>query len=89
MTSNYPGATTAGGATYITEIPVGFNEPTREQLLMQMSYQRPQTDESERGTQDQIFHVQDAEPPIDFDSPYSKLPSNVVLARVKKNVEKS
>ena len=37
MTSNYPGANTAGGATYITEIPVGFNEPTREQLLMQMS----------------------------------------------------
>lgn len=33
--------------------------------------------------------MQDAEPPIDYDSPYSKLPSNVVLARVKKNVEKS
>jgi hypothetical protein len=37
MTSNYPGATTAGGATYITEVPVGFDGPTREQLLMQMS----------------------------------------------------
>jgi Protein of unknown function len=33
--------------------------------------------------------VQDADPPIDYDSPYSRLPGNVVLARVKKNVEKS
>lgn len=45
---------------------------------------RPQTDESDRGNADnQIFHVQDAEPPTDFDAPYSKLPSNVVLTRVK------
>lgn len=33
--------------------------------------------------------MQDAEPPIDFESPYSKLPANVMLPRVKKNVEKS
>jgi hypothetical protein len=33
--------------------------------------------------------VQDAEPPIDYDSPYSPLPSNVNISRVKKNVEKS
>ena len=46
--------------------------------------ERPQTDESERGTTDnQIFHVKDAEPPTDFEAPYSKLPSNVVLKRVK------
>ncbi|TNV74593.1 hypothetical protein FGO68_gene108 [Halteria grandinella] len=74
----------------MTGVNVGEGEPTREQILAQLSQQRPQTDESERGNQDnQIFHVQDAEPPIDFDSPYSRLPSNVVLARVKKNVEKS
>ncbi len=57
---------------------------------MQLSQQRPQTDESERGQSDnQIFHVHDAEPPIDYDSPFSPLPSNVNISRVKKNVEKS
>lgn len=59
--SHYPegfGATaiTQGGATYITEVPVG--EATRQQLLTQLEQQRPQTDESDRGNQDnQIFHV--------------------------------
>ena len=33
--------------------------------------------------------MHDAEPPIDYDSPYSPLPSNVNISRVKKNVEKS
>lgn len=33
--------------------------------------------------------MQDAEPPIDYESAYSRLPSNVMLPRVKKNVEKS
>jgi len=46
--------------------------------------ERPQTDESDRGNADnQIFHVKDAVPPTDFDAPYSRLPSNVVLTRVK------
>jgi hypothetical protein len=72
-----------GGATYITEVP-GDHGTTRQQLLNHLDSKRPQTDESERGNQDnQIFHVQDAEPPIDYDSPYSRLPTNVVLARVK------
>ncbi len=33
--------------------------------------------------------MHDAEPPIDYDSPFSPLPSNVNISRVKKNVEKS
>ncbi|CDW78191.1 UNKNOWN [Stylonychia lemnae] len=49
-----------------------------------MNGDRPQTDESDRGNADnQIFHVKDAEPPSDFDAPYSRLPSNV------KNVSQS
>ena len=45
---------------------------------------RPQTDESERGIQDnQVFHVLEAVPPQDYEAPYSKLPGNVVLTRVK------
>lgn len=41
-------------------------------------------DDNDRGIADnQIFHVQDAVPPKDYDAPYSKLPANVVLTRVK------
>jgi hypothetical protein len=79
--------TTTNGGDYgdkllITELNVGGQEhsfaPVREEL------KRPQTDESERGTADnQIFHVLEAVPPTDFDAPYSKLPNNVVLTRVK------
>jgi len=36
-----------------------------------------------------IFNVTEAVPPEDFDSPYSKLPGNVDLERVKMNVQKS
>lgn len=34
-----------------------------------------------------IFNVRDAVPPTDYDAPYSALPSNVVLKRVKEKVK--
>ena len=36
-----------------------------------------------------IFNVRDAVPPTDYDAPYSALPSNVVLKRVKEKVKQS
>jgi len=34
-----------------------------------------------------IFNVRDAVPPTDYDAPYSALPTNVVLKRVKEKVK--
>ena len=38
--------------------------------------------EEEEAT-NKIFNVREAVPPCDYDAPYSQLPSNVVLNRVK------
>jgi len=43
-------------------------------------------DEDEEATT-KIFNVRDAVPPTDYDAPYSKLPGNVVLKRVKEKVK--
>tara|TARA_B110000285_G_C15049073_1_gene575987 strand:- start:1127 stop:1357 length:231 start_codon:yes stop_codon:yes gene_type:complete len=42
-------------------------------------------DDDEAATK--IFNVRDAVPPTDYDAPYSQLPSNVVLKRVKEKVK--
>jgi hypothetical protein len=42
-------------------------------------------DDDEAATK--IFNVRDAVPPTDYDAPYSALPSNVVLKRVKEKVK--
>ena len=47
----------------------------------------PDSDEEERSNQ--VFNVKDAVPPTDYDAPYSVMPSNVVLKRVKGNVKNS
>lgn len=44
------------------------------------------SDDEDGQEQLQIFSVEDSEPPNDFESPYSQLPSNVVITRVKKCV---
>ena len=45
----------------------------------------PEHDEEEATTK--IFNVRDAVPPTDYDAPYSALPGNVHLKRVKEKVK--
>lgn len=46
-------------------------------------------DSDEEEKTNQIFNVSEAVPPTDYDAPYSKMPSNVVLKRVKEKVKNS
>jgi hypothetical protein len=55
----------------------GEMDPAEQQMMMQAEVEKP------------IFNVTEAIPPDDFDAPYSSLPGNVVLTRVKKNVQQS
>ena len=80
--------TNIGGKTLITELGMEQDAQHQEQQIQlrptSEEEKRPSSDESERGILDnQIFHVLEAVPPQDYDAPYSKLPSNVVLTRVK------
>ena len=46
-----------------------------------------ESDHEERSNQ--IFNVREAVPPTDYDAPYSQMPENVVLKRVKEKVKNS
>ena len=43
----------------------------------------PEKEEEEEGPADQIYSVEQQIPPNDFENPYSVLPKNVVITRVK------
>lgn len=73
------------GGTFKTEVNIEGNSPAVGKTRSHIS----QEDEEDGQEQVQIFSVEEAEPPNDFESPFSKLPSNVVINRVKKNVAES
>lgn len=73
----------AGGATYITEVNPGPDNYKQEQDHADLD-----SDQEEKSNQ-KIFNVDEAVPPTDYDAPYSAIPENVVLKKVKQKVKKS
>ena len=60
----------------ITELP-----HKAEQSVLSGS--RDERNDEEEEAKNKIFNVREAVPPTDYDAPYSSLPSNVVLNRVR------
>jgi hypothetical protein len=48
-----------------------------------------QDDSDQEERSNQTFHVREAVPPTDYEAPYSAMPTNVVLKRVKEKVKNS
>ncbi len=51
------------------------------------SEEEEKTEHDEEEATTKIFNVRDAVPPTDYDAPYSALPGNVHLKRVKEKVK--
>lgn len=71
------------GKTMITELNPGpeFADEVVEEAV--------DIDSDEEEKSNQIFNVREAIPPTDYEAPYSQLPGNVILKRVKEKVKKS
>lgn len=72
-----------GGATYLTE-----PNPGPEAAVAKDDHADLDSDQEEKSNQ-KIFNVDEAVPPTDYDAPYSAIPENVVLKKVKQKVKKS
>lgn len=71
------------GKTMITEL-----NPLPEETYDANEIMAADSDQEEERS-NQIFNVREAVPPTDYDAPYSQLPENVVLKRVKEKVKVS
>jgi len=67
----------------ITELNQGPDIAYRDEM------ENNDLDSDEEEKTNQIFNVSEAVPPTDYDAPYSKMPTNVVLKRVKEKVKNS
>jgi len=71
-----------GGKTLITELNNGPEIALRDE-------EGEAADSDQEEVTNQIFNVREAVPPTDYEAPYSLMPSNVVLKRVKEKVKNS
>lgn len=69
------------GGTYITE-----PNPGMDKLPDEPDIDAPDSDNEQEQNQ-KIFNVDEAVPPTDYEAPYSSMPANVQLSRVKQQVK--
>ncbi len=66
----------------VNEGPVMITELPNKEHSVHSQSDKGDVDEEEEA-KNKIFNVREAVPPTDYDAPYSSLPSNVVLNRVR------
>ncbi len=75
------------GSGFITEVPGGNTEEHNNQQMVVKEntddFDEEYSQDEDEGDENQYFQVDDAEPPTNYDDPYSTLPAKIKLTNIK------